>query len=176
VQIVPLSAVPSQTVTVILNSQECIIHVYQRSNGLYLDLTVAGTLTIAGVICQNDNLLVINSYLGFIGDLVFIDTLGASDPVYSGLGTQYLLAYLLPSEILAAPLPTGPVAQSITVLPPAPTPTPTPTPGVTPTPTPTPTPVPTPTPTPFPTPTPTPSPTATLPPSGPSAPSGVTIT
>lgn len=170
-QIVPLSAVPSQTVTVILNSQECIIHVYQRSTGLYLDLTVAGTLVLVGVICQNGNLLVINSYLGFVGDLAFIDTLGASDPVYSGLGAQYLLAYLLPSEIFAATLPTTPVVQSIVALTPVPTPTPTPTPGVTPTPTP----VPTATPTPFPTPTPTPSPTPTSAPSAPAAPTGVTI-
>lgn len=171
-QIIPLSAVPSQTVTVVLNSQECIIHVYQRSTGLYLDLTVAGTLILAGVICQNGNLLVINTYLGFIGDLAFIDTLDASDPVYTGLGTQYLLAYLLPSDIVAASLPALPVAQTIVTLPPAPTPTPTPTPGVTPTPTP----VPTATPTPFPTPTPTPVPTPTPMPSAPAAPTGVTIT
>jgi hypothetical protein len=163
VQIVPLSAVPSQTVTVILNSQECIIHVYTQGSGLYLDLTVSGTLTIAGVICQDRNLLVINSYLGFVGDLEFIDRQGLSDPVYTGFNpiadsARYLLAYLLPSEIVAASLPTGPVAQSITVLQSTPTPTPTATP------------------TPFPTPTPTPTPTATLLLSGPSAPSGVTIT
>jgi hypothetical protein len=146
VQIVPLSAVPSQTVTVVLAGQECIIHVYQRSTGLYLDLTITGTLILAGVICQDRNLLVINAYLGLIGDLVFIDTLGTSDPSYSGLGARWLLAYLLPAEILPIALSTTATLPTIAV------------------------PGPTPTPTPVPTPTPTPPPTST-----PGAPTGVTI-
>jgi hypothetical protein len=39
------------------------------------------------------------AYLGFSGDLVFVDTLGDQDPTYDGLGARYALIYLRPSEV-----------------------------------------------------------------------------
>ena len=38
-------------------------------------------------------------YLGFVGDLMFADTQGASDSSYDGLGTRYLLVYLEVSDL-----------------------------------------------------------------------------
>ena len=92
--IIPLQPTASQTVSVQLAGQNCQINIYQKSTGLYCDLYVNGVLIIGGVICQNRNRIVRDLYLGFIGDLIFIDTQSNTDPVYSGLGAQYVLAYL----------------------------------------------------------------------------------
>lgn len=97
--IVPLTATPSQTLNAALGNQQCAIAVYQKSTGLYLDLTLAGAKIIGTVICHDRCLLVRQPYLGFVGDLCFIDTQGRTDPVYTGLGTRYLLAYLEPSDL-----------------------------------------------------------------------------
>jgi hypothetical protein len=98
--IVPLQAVPNQTVTVSLSNQNCQINVYTRVGTLYVDLYVNNVLIVAGVVCENLNRIVRSLYLGFAGDLAFIDNQGNADPVYSGLGSRYSLAYLLPSELL----------------------------------------------------------------------------
>lgn len=96
--LIPLQPVPSQTLTVSLASQSCQIAVYQKTTGLYLDLSLAQRPIISCVLCRNRVLLVRQAYLGFAGDLAFVDTQGSADPVYSGLGTRFLLAYLLPGE------------------------------------------------------------------------------
>ena len=100
-QIVPLNANPNQTLTIGLSNQACQIDVYQTPFGLFLNLYVNDGLIIAGVLCQNLNLLVRGRYLGFQGDLGFYDTQGKSDPEYLGLGSRYQLIYLSPSEIPA---------------------------------------------------------------------------
>lgn len=101
-QIIPLKAVPNQTVTVGLNGQTCQINVRQTLYGLVLDLYVANVLIVAGALALNCNRLVRSAYLGFSGDLMIIDTQGAADPTYTGLGTRFRLAYLLPSEVIAS--------------------------------------------------------------------------
>jgi hypothetical protein len=100
-QLIPLQAVPSQTVGVSLDGQACQINVYQLSTGLYVDLYLSNVIVIAGVIAQNINRVVRDAYLGFAGDLVFIDTQGDSDPDYTGLGGRFVLAYLTPADIAA---------------------------------------------------------------------------
>jgi len=97
--IVPLQPVPSQTVAVTLATQPCTINVYQLSTGLYCDLLVNDVLIIGGVICLNANVIVRDAYLGFVGDLAFIDTQGTTDPVFTGLGGRYALGYFAPSEL-----------------------------------------------------------------------------
>lgn len=111
-QVIPLQPVANQTLTTTLNGQNCTINVYFKQiqvapdigiqteppnytpiNPCYLDLYVGTTIVIGGVICQNSNLLVRNSYLGFVGDLAFIDTQELTDPYQSGLGTRFLLTY-----------------------------------------------------------------------------------
>lgn len=104
-QIVPLQAVPNQTVTITLNGQVSQIDVYTTDWGLFLDLYVNNVLIIGGVICENLNRIVRSLYLGFEGDLAFIDNYGSTDPVYAGLGpttaARYNLAYLSPSDLLS---------------------------------------------------------------------------
>jgi hypothetical protein len=98
-QIVPLRPVPNQTISILLGGQNCQINVYTKGGGLNLDLYVDNILIVGGVACQNMNRTVISSYLGFVGDLGFIDNQGSSDPAYDGLGSRYSLAYLEAADI-----------------------------------------------------------------------------
>ena len=93
-QIVPLKAVPNQTVTVGLGGQVCQINVRQRRTGLFFDIFVSNGLVLAGVLCQDRNPLVRSAYLGFIGDIAWIDTQGTDNPGYEGIGSRWFLVYL----------------------------------------------------------------------------------
>ena len=97
--IVPLQAVPNQAVTVALGGQVCQINIYQEDYGLFVDLYVNNALIIGGVIAENLNRIVRSAYLGFLGDLAFIDNQGNSDPDYTGLGGRFSLAYLEVSDL-----------------------------------------------------------------------------
>lgn len=102
--VVPTEALPNQVLQVVLGGQACTIHLYQKSTGLYLNLSVNDALVIAGVLCLVGVRLVRSSYLGFVGDLAFFDTrLGNPSPTAGappdevasdGLGARYFLAYL----------------------------------------------------------------------------------
>lgn len=98
-QLVPIQPVPSQVLTALLTNQACQINVYQKNTGLFCDLYVNALPIVLGVICQNRNRLVRAAYLGFVGDMMFIDTQGLADPVYAGLGSQFVLAYLDADDI-----------------------------------------------------------------------------
>lgn len=97
--LVPLQPLPSQFFNVTLAGQACTIAVYQKSTGLYLDLTVANVVRMTGVLCRDRVRLVRQAYLGFVGDLAFIDTQGAQDPDYTGLGARFQLVYLTPADL-----------------------------------------------------------------------------
>jgi hypothetical protein len=101
-QIIPIQALANQAVNVTLAGQSCRINVYQKLYGLFLDLYVDEALIVAGAPAQNLNRIVRSAYLGFVGDLIFIDTQGADDPTYTGLGTRFHLAYLEASELISA--------------------------------------------------------------------------
>lgn len=92
-QIIPLNAVASQKFNVQLSGQNCSINLYQKSTGLYFDLAIDDNTIIESMICLNDVGLVRESYLGFFGQLVFVDTQGTDDPYYTGLGSRFLLTY-----------------------------------------------------------------------------------
>lgn len=99
-QVIPLQATPSQIAAVTLDGQACQIEVYQKRSGVYINLYVNNSLIIGGVICENLNRVVRSLYLGFSGDLAFLDNQGSDDPVYTGLGTRWTLMYLTPEELL----------------------------------------------------------------------------
>ena len=98
-QLVPVKALPYQTLAVQLAGQACVLNIYQKTYGLFMDLYVSGVLVVGGVLCENLTRIVRDVYLGFIGDFVFGDTQGTSDPFYTGLGTQYLLVYLEEADL-----------------------------------------------------------------------------
>ena len=54
---------------------------------------------IAGVLCQNLNRIVRSLYLGFSGDFIWLDTQGTTDPIFTGLGSRYILVYLDESDL-----------------------------------------------------------------------------
>lgn len=99
-QIIPLQAVPNQSVNVTLATQACRIAVRQTYYGLFVDLYVNNVAVIVGVAALNLTRIVRDTYLGFIGDLAFVDMQGSSDPDYTGLGSRYQLVYLSPAEVL----------------------------------------------------------------------------
>lgn len=100
--VVPLSAVPAQTVRVTLGGQDCRLTVRQKAPGMFLDLRVSDVLLLAGVLCLDRVRLVRSTYLGFSGDLAFEDTQGRDDPTYATLGTRHRLMYLEASDFADA--------------------------------------------------------------------------
>ncbi len=97
-QNIPLQAVPSQTVKTILANQTCQIFVYLRKNNLYVDVNVGGVEIVSGIIALNAVPIVCRNYAGFVGNLVFIDSQGNTDPTYDALGSRYCLIYLTDDE------------------------------------------------------------------------------
>jgi hypothetical protein len=98
-KLIPLSAVPSQNLSSLLGGQNCQIKVYQKTTGLYVDVSVNDAPIVSGVVCRNAVQLVRDAYLGFIGDLVFLDTQGTSDPDYTGLAGRFVFVYLEASDL-----------------------------------------------------------------------------
>ena len=97
--VVPIQPVANQTFQAQLGDQPCVMNVYQQAYGLFMDLYVGNTLIVAGVICENLNRIVRSLYLGFVGDFVFFDTQGTDDPIYTGLGSRFLLVYLSETDL-----------------------------------------------------------------------------
>ncbi|KWI89678.1 hypothetical protein WM11_21570 [Burkholderia ubonensis] len=91
---VPLTANPSQKLSVLLAGQNCQISVYQKTTGMYLDLAVNNAAIKSGIVCRDRVLLIRHAYLDFVGDLTFFDTQGVADPEYTGLGARWQLVYL----------------------------------------------------------------------------------
>lgn len=102
--IVPVQAVPNQIFSILLGNQNCQITLATRFFGLYFDLSVSNTPIRTGVICLNQNRIIRYPSLGFIGDFWFADTQGSNDPVYTGLGTRFLLEYIEASDLATAGL------------------------------------------------------------------------
>lgn len=96
---IPLRPEPSQSCSVVLGGQNCQISVYQKEQGLFLDLMVNHAPIAMAVVCRDRVRLVREEYSTFVGDLVFVDSFGLSDPNYKGLGSRFILAYLEATEL-----------------------------------------------------------------------------
>jgi hypothetical protein len=105
--VVPTQPIPNQTFQCQLNGQACTIDIQQYAFGIFVSLYVGNQMIVAGVLAHNAVLIVRSAYLGFIGDIEFLDTQGTADPVYNGLGSRYQLVYLAPADLAAIPLPAG---------------------------------------------------------------------
>jgi hypothetical protein len=93
-QIVPISDVPSQILSVSLNGQSCRLRIFTRRSSIYMDIFVNDVLLVAGARCRNFVPIARDVYLGFSGELVFRDLQGTTDPASPGLNTRYQLVYL----------------------------------------------------------------------------------
>ena len=97
-QTVPLQPVPSQVSKVVLGGQNCQILVYQKPQGVFVDINADDVEIIVGTIARDIAPLVSREYTGFVGNLLFIDTQGNSDPSYTGFGSRFSLVYLTAEE------------------------------------------------------------------------------
>lgn len=106
--LVPLQAIQKQNILTNLDNETVQLNVYQLRYGMFIDIYVNAALLIGAVICRNLTLIIRDNYwstnLGFAGDFIFNDLFGSTDPVYTGLGTQYQLLYLSPTEVASIPL------------------------------------------------------------------------
>ena len=102
-QVIPLQAIPNQSLFATLgaSSIQTQLNIYQKLTGLFMDiLLLPATPVVYGALARNMTFACLNSYLGFTGDLAWIDISGAGDnPIYEGLGTQVALLYFEPGEI-----------------------------------------------------------------------------
>lgn len=98
---VPLAPVPSQTLAIILAGQNCNLSVYTETTGLFMDVAV-NNVTIATTRVLEDGARVLQDlqYAGFVGDFVIVDTQGELDPVYTGLGSRWVLVYLEAADLV----------------------------------------------------------------------------
>lgn len=90
---IPLKAVPSQSVNVILVGQPCTINLREIGGRQYLGLSVNGKVICRSVLVANRSAIIRAKYTGFIGELAAIDTQGDDAPSYTGWGTRWLLAF-----------------------------------------------------------------------------------
>lgn len=98
--IISLENLKSQSVMVNLAGQSCVIRLVQRVSAIYMDLTLNGNPIFQGVPCLYGTKIVRYSYLGFKGDLVFLDNEGESDPHYEGLTERFPLYYITEAELV----------------------------------------------------------------------------
>jgi len=98
-QEISLQPSKAQLVNITLAGQSCAIKLHQRTTGFYMDLYIGDKAIMQGVICLNSTRMVRYDYLGFSGDLVFIDTKGSMDPAHDEIGTRFKLYYLTAEEL-----------------------------------------------------------------------------
>lgn len=96
---IPIATTPSQKLSVSLGGQQCQISLYQKTTGVYLDLSVLNRPIVTTALCRDRVRIVRHGYLGFIGDLAIVDTQGVEDPDYTGFGSRFLLIYLEASDL-----------------------------------------------------------------------------
>jgi len=112
-QVIPLSAVASQTLQFVAGGQNCQMSVYTNDGFDYNDPSlsteqkyIAIDFAYNGIpVTNTQNCLILTrllknrQYLGFVGDFMFVDTQGSDEPQYAGLGTRWLLLYLEASDL-----------------------------------------------------------------------------
>lgn len=99
---VPLSAVPDQTLAITLAGQACQIALRSNGGNLYFDLTAGGVSIVRTRIVRNKQLLLLDArYRPFVGDFLFNDTQGDTQPVFTELDSRYVLYYVEEAELAA---------------------------------------------------------------------------
>jgi hypothetical protein len=84
---------------------------------MYCDLAVNGVPIWYGRLCLNLCGMNWYRYMGFTGQLLFVDTQGSNDPDYTGLGDRYQLVYAyLGPDAVTLPLQAAPSQQFDVIL------------------------------------------------------------
>lgn len=92
-QTVPLSPIPNQAFSLVLNDRNVTIRVRSLGDQTYIDVTCEGVPICAGRACRDRVLLTPRAqYLGFPDlQLFFADLRGTSDPSWRDFGSRFLL-------------------------------------------------------------------------------------
>lgn len=90
---IPLQPIPSQTISVVLDGQPCVIGLRELGGRQYFSLSVNGTIICENVLIVNNSRIVNAEYTDFIGEFASIDMAGDEPPNYTGWGTRWLLAF-----------------------------------------------------------------------------------
>lgn len=114
-EIITLKQEPIQTVNVTLYQQDVSIKLYQMPSMMYIDVTSDGKVLVLGIPCASFTKLIRYSYLGFQGDLFFVDYDSTAKPIetvmlngveinteapnFSQLGTRFDLYYFSPDDM-----------------------------------------------------------------------------
>lgn len=90
---IPLSPVPNQSLSVVLQDRNVALTLRTLDGTLYIDVLCEGAPICTTHVCQDRQLLTARAeYLGFPGlSLWFADLRGTSDPHWSELSSRYLL-------------------------------------------------------------------------------------
>jgi hypothetical protein len=79
---------------------------------LYMDASLNGVSLWLGKPCLNGVGLNLYRYVGFPGQLIFLDTQGSTDPVWTGLADRYQLVwYVTGPDAVIIPLSATPSQQ-----------------------------------------------------------------
>lgn len=91
---IPLKAIPNQRFNVVLNDQNCTIHLFQRGDYLYMDFAVDDKMIRTGSICLSATSILAYPTPYFNGYLFFTDVKRKNkEPNYAELGSRYILCY-----------------------------------------------------------------------------------
>lgn len=93
IQNIPLKAVPSQSLMITLNGQQCNIKVYSKSGEVFMDLTVNEVVICTGVLCLNGISILPNYSFNFVGQLYFQNSTSTENPDYTLFGDTWFLQY-----------------------------------------------------------------------------------
>ena len=96
---IPLSQTPSQAFQIVLNGQDCNIELLTRGERLYMNLAVDGEDVQNGAVCINQVPIIQIPTSRFSGNMMFVDTLGDTNPSWTGLDGRYQLVYLTQDEL-----------------------------------------------------------------------------
>ncbi len=101
---IPVQAVASQTLSFTSPAGQSLgLNIYQMNDyGLFMDVSLNGTLILSGVICQQANRIVRDLYFGVIGDLAWFDVENVATPLppyYTGIGSRWILCWLSPADL-----------------------------------------------------------------------------
>lgn len=96
---IPVSAIPFQEFSVVLDDQNCTIVLRQIAESLFCDLTVDERVVFQGRICEINAPINLYHSRFFKGSLIFVDTKGSDNPQYDGLGDRWVLIYISESEV-----------------------------------------------------------------------------
>lgn len=96
---IPLEKIPNQQLEIILNNQDCTIHLYMRGDYMFLDLAISNTPYFYGAICYDRSNILPVQKEAFNGNFIFIDTLSNTNPQYAMLNDRYKLYYFTNEEL-----------------------------------------------------------------------------